>query len=343
MSSPVEWIEEVFLEAQVNIPHWLPSDKRAAVCFTIDDIHPGKSTDAYEAGGDLEKGALGHVQWLLERHPQLRTTLFVTADWREIGPHVTQHLLAKVPVVRDAVYLTEILPRGTMRLGRHPEFVQYLKSLPRTDVALHGLHHVHKGPQITTEFFQRDRAECEVMVAEMIAIFHEAGLPFSLGMCPPSWHFTEELGAAMASHGLKFIASSRDIRTPVGPNAVTAMSGVRGASLIYPERIYGEQLLHFTSNFQATSPLDRAMDIIENGGLLAIKAHIIKNCCGHIALDGMDELYRNYLDALLFELEQRYGDSLWWTSMAEIAAFAEHSLPTAVYAGMSGHNAEEGP
>ena len=58
----------------------------------------------------------------------------------------------------------------------------------------------------------------------------------------------------------------------------------------------------------------------ELNGLLAIKAHIVKNACGHIALDGMDELYRNYLDLMLSELERRYGDSLWWTSMAEIAA-----------------------
>ncbi len=35
---------------------WLPEGKRAAVCFTIDDVHPATSEDHYEAGGDLEKG-----------------------------------------------------------------------------------------------------------------------------------------------------------------------------------------------------------------------------------------------------------------------------------------------
>lgn len=314
-------------EAQVNIPHWLPANKRAALCFTIDDVHPGKSSDAYEAGGDLGRGALAHVQWLLERHPQLHTTLFVTADWREIDTHVTRHILAKVPLVRDMVYLTKVLPPGTMRLDRHPEFVRYLKALPHTDVALHGLHHVHKGRRIPAEFHERSRVECEEMVAEMIAIFREAGLLFSPGMCPPGWEFSAELGMAMVSHGLKFIASSRDIRTPIGPNAVTAMSGVQGVSLIYPERICGGQLLHFASNFQATSPLDRAIEIIESGGLLSIKAHIVKNCCGHIALDGMDELYRNYLDAVFLDLEQRYGDDLWWTSMPEITAFVDGPAP----------------
>ena len=304
----------------MKIRQWLPADKQAAVCFTIDDVHPGKSSDAYEAGGDLEKGALGHVQWLLERHPQLRTTLFVTADWREISPHITRPLLAKVPVLRDSIYLTKVRPRDAMRLGRHPEFVEYLKSLPRTDAALHGLYHIHKGRPIPAEFFERNRVECEAALDEMIAIFREAGLPFSPGMCPPAWAFSDDLGTAMVSHGLQFVASTRDIRTPIAPDAVTAMSGIQGVSLIYPERIYHGQLLHFTSNFQATSPLDRAFEIIDNGGLLAVKAHIIKNCCGHIALDGMDELYRNYLDVVFSELERQYGDALWWTSMAEISA-----------------------
>jgi hypothetical protein len=30
-------------------------------------------------------------------------------------------------------------------------------------------------------------------------------------------------------------------------------------------------------------------------------------------------LYRNYLDLLFTKLESDYGDSLWWTSMGEIA------------------------
>jgi len=54
------------------------------------------------------------------------------------------------------------------------------------------------------------------------------------------------------------------------------MSGLKGVSLIYPELICGGQLLHLTSNFQATSPVDRAVAIIKNGGLLAIKAHAMK-------------------------------------------------------------------
>jgi hypothetical protein len=46
------------------------------LCFSIDNVHSGRLSDFYEAGGDLDKGALGHVQW----HPQLRATLFASAD-----------------------------------------------------------------------------------------------------------------------------------------------------------------------------------------------------------------------------------------------------------------------
>ena len=52
--------------------NWKPKNKKAAICFTIDDIHPGKSSDLYEAGGDLDKGALKHVIRLLNRHPKLK-------------------------------------------------------------------------------------------------------------------------------------------------------------------------------------------------------------------------------------------------------------------------------
>src|SRR5215212_3381114 len=118
-------------------PAWLPHGKRAAICFTIDDIHPGKGRDAYDGGGDLGAGALGHVERLLAKHPELKVTLFTTPDWREISPVPTRRIVSRIPGLRDRLYLTKLHPRGTMRLGRHPEFVRYLKSLPRTEIGLH--------------------------------------------------------------------------------------------------------------------------------------------------------------------------------------------------------------
>ncbi len=300
------------------INNWLPENRRAAVCFSIDDIHPAKSSDYYDAGGDLDQGALGHVQWLLERHPQLRVTLFVTADWREITSRPTRKLLASIPYLRDRVYLAKIWPKGTMRLDRHPEFVRYLKQLPRTEVALHGLSHCHKGRQIPVEFQHQSYAEFIAIFQEMMAIFNAARLEFAPGLCPPGWNFPPSLIEAMCDLELSFVNSARDIFTPISDQAVTNMSGLKGVSLIYPQFIQENRLLHITSNFQATSTIDRAIEIIEHGGLLAVKAHIVKQAFGHIALDGMDQLYRNYLDILFTILEDRYGDELYWTSMGEL-------------------------
>lgn len=300
-------------------PNWLPKGKRAAVCFTIDDVHPATSTDAYEAGGDLARGALRHVLWLLKQHPKLRLTLFVTADWREISPVPTKKLLARIPFVRERVFLAPILPEGTMRLDRHPAFVEFLKQIPRTEIAWHGLHHVHRGRNIPIEFQRQSQAECERILLKIRRVFEQSDLPFARGMNPPGWNLPENLAGAMIAVGLNFVASARDIKTPVSIAAKTNMSGLTDVSLIFPELIYNGRLVHFTHNFQATSPFERAFEVIENNGLLAVKAHIIKNAAGHIALDGLDENYRNRLDALFAELEKRYDDSLWWTSLGEIA------------------------
>jgi len=303
-----------------NSSRWLPEGKRAAVCFSVDDVHPAKSSDAYEAGGDGERGALRHVLWLLEKHSQLRVTLFTSADWREISPLPTRKFLARFPVLRDRVFLAKVLPKGTMRLDRHREFVEFVKRIPRAEIGVHGLHHVHSGLRVPVEFQEQDAAECERILREALRIFDVANLSHAGGISPPGWDLTDGLAEATMAVALRFVASARDIITPIAVNAVTNQSGLREVSLIYPELLYSDRLLHFTSNFQATSDYERARQIIEHGGLLAIKAHVIKNAMGHIALDGLDELYRNYLDLLFTKLEDDFGDSLWWTSMGEISA-----------------------
>jgi hypothetical protein len=299
---------------------WLPEGKQGAVCFTVDDVHPAKSSDAYEAGGDLERGALRHVLQLLEKHSQLRVTLFTSADWREISPVPRRKLLRRGPLMRGRFFKAQVLPKGTMRLDRHPEFVDFLKGMPRTEIGLHGLHHVHRRTRFPIEFNGQNVDECIAILRAALDIFEAAHLPHSAGMQPPGWELSEALAEAMCALDLRFVASARDIISPIAANALTNQSGLRDVSLIYPQLICRNRLLHFTSNFQATSDYERARQIIEHGGLLAIKAHVIKNAVGHVALDGLDELYRNYLDLLFTKLKDDFGDSLWWTSMGEISA-----------------------
>jgi hypothetical protein len=309
------------MEENAAVNDWLPQGKQAALCFTIDDIHPGRTQDGYDGGGDLGAGALGLVHRLLERHPKLRVTLFTTPDWRETTPKPTS-LARHVPWLRDQLYLAPLHPEGTMRLSRHPGFVAYLKQLPRTEVGLHGLHHVHRGPTVLVEFQQQNAAECERILKASMALFDEAQLPYVRGMTPPGWNAPPGLVDAMATLDFDFLASARDIKSPITADAKANMSGLKGVSLVRPEWIAGGRLLHLPSNFQATSPIDRAVELIEVGGLVSIKAHIIKSAHGHVALDGVDAVYMNYLDVLLSRLEDRYGDALWWTSMGEIARTA---------------------
>jgi hypothetical protein len=298
---------------------WLPPGKKAAVCFSIDDIHPGRAVDGYDGGGDMRDGALGLVEGLLNAHPKLHVTLFTTPDWRETTPHPTRRLLARIPIVRDRFYLSEIRPRGAMQLDKHPAFVAYLKSLPRAEVALHGLHHIHKGPTLVVEFQEQSVERCRAILRASMAIFERAGLPFARGMAPPGWNAPNNLLEAMADVGLRFIASARDVRTPIARGAKANMSGTKGVSLLEPELVANGRLVHITSNFQATSPKERAFQIVEAGGILCIKGHIIKNAMGHIALDGIDSLYCNYLDVLFESLENQFGESLWWTSMSQLS------------------------
>jgi hypothetical protein len=298
---------------------WLPPGKQAAVVFTIDDVHPGTSRDAYEAGGDLERGALGHVLWLLGRHPRLSVTLFTTADWREMSPFPERRLLAAIPWLRDRVYLARRYPKHAMRLDRHPDFVRFLNRVDRFDVALHGLHHCHRGPHIPIEFQDENAAACAKVLRSMLEIFERAGLSFVPGLQPPGWNLPPGLAAACVEVGLKWVASARDVRTPPAPQARTAMSGLRGVPLLHP-CVLDNGLVHFPTNFQATCPYDRALATLELGGLLSIKAHIVKRYGTYLALDGLDELYCNYLDVLLTMIEDRYGDDVWFTSMDEIAA-----------------------
>src|SRR6202790_1477601 len=80
--------------------------------------------------------------------------------------------------------------------------------------------------------------------------------------------------------GIEWVASARDIQTPVSKGAKTAMSGLSGVSMLFPERI-APNLVHIATNFQATSAPERAFDILDAGGILSIKAHITKNVPGH--------------------------------------------------------------
>jgi uncharacterized protein DUF2334 len=325
---PAQELRRAFIldDTKLGPIYWYRPGKTAAVIMSVDDIFPGTSQNVYEAGGDLERGALGRLLWLLERHPQLQLTLFVTPDWRRISP-IADRFWRHVPWLRDRLYLTRVLPKGTMDIRNHPEFVAFLNSMPRAEIAIHGLHHIHQGHSVSVEFQHQERAACAGMLAEAIRIFEESGLRYVRGFQPPGWNCGLALQQACRDVGIEWVASARDIQTPVSKDAKTAMSGLRGVSMLFPERI-APNLMHISTNFQATSAPERAFDILDAGGILSIKAHITKNVPGYTHLDGVDDLYMNYLDRLFDDIEQRYGDAIDWTTLGRLAGSLSASSPT---------------
>ena len=285
---------------------WLPDDKRAAVCLTVDDVHPHERAIA----------ALSHVRSLQDRHPRLRATLFTTPDWRSIVPRPSR-LVRHVPLLRDHVYTVPLLPRGSRRLDRFPDFCEWLRTWPGAEIALHGLHHAGRGMMPVAEFARRGEDECAAMLRHALQLFADAGLPVAPGMCPPGWHATVPLLAAMEATGFRFVASARDLTTPISPGAMAGGSGLHGVSLIFPDR--AGALVHFTTNYQATSTRERAFAILDAGGLLCIKAHLLDRAGDYVALDGLTSAYEAQLDELFTAIDARHGGSLWWTSMGEIA------------------------
>jgi hypothetical protein len=59
--------------------------------------------------------------------------------------------------------------------------------------------------------------------------------------------------------------------------------------------------------------------------VLSIKSHIVKRLGHFVALDGMDEVYRAYLDALFRLIKERYASSVWFASTDEIATRARQT------------------
>src|SRR3984893_1202130 len=316
---PAQELRRAFLldDTMLEPIYLYPPGKSAAVVMSVDDVFPGTSQSAYEAGGDLERGVLGRLLWLLERHPQLQLTLFVTPDWRRISP-VAHRLWRHLPWLCDRVYLASVLPKGTMDVRNHPEFVAFLNAMPRAEIAIHGLHHINQGHSVSVEFQNQNRAESAAMLAEAIRIFEESGLRYVRGLQPPGWSCGLALQQACRDVGIEWVASARDIQTPVSKDSKTAMSGLSGVSMLFPERI-APNLVHISTNFQATSAPERAFDILDAGGILSIKAHITKNVPGHLHLGGVDDLYMTYLDRLLDDIEQRYGDAIDWTTLDRLA------------------------
>lgn len=286
----------------------LPAGKRAAICLTVDDVHPSPIATA----------SLAHLKELQRRHPALRATLFTTPDWRSLDPYPGAMLRARVPFLRDRIYTVPIDRRPTYRIDLHPEFCAMLRAWPGIEIAYHGLHHVRTGLRPIVEFRGRSRASSRRVLRRATGLFGDAGLSAARGICPPGWEAPPALIDALRDEAFEFLCSARDLDTPVAGDALTAGSGLRGMPLIHPAILPGG-LVHISTNFQATSSIERALEIVSAGGVLAIKCHAPGGSGAHRMLDELNARYCDYLDQVLSAATAALGDALWWATAGEVA------------------------
>ena len=246
---------------------WLPEGKTAAVCLSVDDVHPATSAGSVTRG-DLAVAALAHLRALQEKHASLRVTLFTTPDWRSSSPVPGTHWSSRTPLLRHVIFHARPLQRGLNRIERDSGFASLLRSWPRSEVGLHGLNHVRRGVRPVVEFHRRTRRACERILRRSAAMFADARIPIVSGVCPPGWEAPPGLLQAMGDLGMLFVSSARDLDTPISRYALTNGSGLRGVALIEPQWIQDRRLVHVPVNFQATSSFERAHSIVENGGVL---------------------------------------------------------------------------
>lgn len=298
-----------------------PGGKHAIVVISFDDVFPAYSVDGYYTSRNLEDSYLGHLSTLLKKHPKLLVTLFTVPDWREKNPFPSRWWLSRIPVLNKHCYLSPTWSESTLSLERHPEFCNYLRSLPRVEIAIHGLHHVSKGQPIFQEFHNLGVNECLRRLKRAEAIFELAGLPYVKGFAPPGWDVSPELLQALNTQKYEYLASARDLETEITPDAVSNGSGIHGLPLLYPARFPNTDIIHVPTNWSITSTYERADRILELGGVLSIKGHAVKQGFGFTSVDGFDEAYLDYLDKLFTYIEIKWGEALWWTTMGDLAKF----------------------
>ncbi len=299
--------------------NWLAPGKTAAVVVTLDDLAPHKKEDGADFGGDGESGQLRFLCRLLKEVPWLRITGFVIPDTTFVGHNPTRRWVKYLPEsMQDRVWGSKPIRPGTYRLDKYPEFVWLLHSVLRMEYALHGLHHAHPGLLTGHEYQLQSSWDIQRNLAEGSSILTRSGLKWVRGFCPPYFATPPNLVTALEDMGFDYLMSSRDLFTEVRLDAKSNMSGLKDVDLYRPQ-LLRNGLVHIPTNFQATSTRRRAFDIIEAGGLLSVKIHMSKITFGYTALDGLDDLYVNYLSSLFHELRYRYSDSIWWTTPLELA------------------------
>jgi peptidoglycan/xylan/chitin deacetylase (PgdA/CDA1 family) len=315
-----------------------PEGKRAALTLDIDDIHPEGShdLDRLDFGGDRDAGAFRFLNRLRERWPQVAITLFVTPDWigrRDFPTGIFKPLRRVIGRLGQRPYAS-----GTFALDhpRHAEWVGWFRekvSAGGYEVALHGLRHFNSAARFSgQEFIGQPYQVCHDSLARAEEILERAGFGKPKGFRPPGWGVSPGLLATLRDRGYRYGALSNNLRRSV-PDRHYTLPDEPDPPLLGPcHSLESAPLLHIPANCLA-SQIERACQIVEQGGQIVIHTHIARTLP---RLEHVGERYLSNITRLFHTLEQRYPGEIWYATHAQVADHLMEQHETYLSTGASG-------
>ena len=280
--------------------------------LSFDDIHPESSTIGTDCGGDMEKGVFKYLIKIIKKYPEVKITLFVTANWidraniKNIKFYIKRFFGMKC---------TRAWENEPFRLDKFRDWCSWLNSFENFEIAFHGLYHHRDKEPHCAEFLDLDYYECLYKLKRSEEIFKNAGLKYVRGFRPPGWGVSNGLFKALKDLNYEFIACSADVKTKISKNAISNDAGIKGVSLIYPS--YYRGLINIPQNWDIMhSSIKRAIEIVKLNGVIGAKGHIANIYDGEIIGNGLTEESFNNIMTLLEELEKYDVEYL---TMREIA------------------------
>ena len=301
----------------------------AILVFGIDDIHPESDETGY-SGKNMGIEVLELLSELVIRHPQLKVTLFVTPDWiylpQLLGFRFIQKRLAKDHISNRL--LTRFLQRkwriGHFRVDTEEyddwrALVREMVSTGNFSIGIHGLTHFQDYVWYTREFFNKTVSQNRLKLRAAVDLLKSAEIPFTMGFSPPGWYIDDSLIEALVCEQFCYIAGSFDSERDVSSAIKSQMSGIKHVDLFYPT-LLRDKLINIPRNWDiARSPLERALKIIELGGVVGVHAHMFDSYHGDLTGNGITRDHIARLDQVLTVIEDRFGDRVQFATFQEVA------------------------
>lgn len=301
------------------------------VVIGIDDLHPETSRGGEDCGGDLSGGKLDLLQDFSNKYKKIKINLFLTPNWRFkeqfFGISTIQNFLYKYKfnkfynLVNDAI---RSWPENKFNI-LNPEFEEWrnkIRAMVRSGnfyIGIHGLYHMGPAPPYAAEFKYLDQKETVRRLNEALNTIKQSGISFEMGFAPPGWGIGKHLLNVLSELNFKYIAGIADFKTKIERKAKIKMFNDMKASLLYPQFVVRE-LVNIPRNWSlGFSTIDRAIEILENDGILGIHGHMENEYEGCYLGNGITSKNLSKLEDLLINLEMKYGEELIYVSFGELA------------------------